>query len=194
MEPRKGHAQVLSAFDQLWNDGMDLTLVIVGKQGWMVESLAERIRHHREFGRRLFWLAGISDQMLLATYEHASALIAASEGEGFGLPLIEAARSGVPLIVRDLPVFREVAGEHAYYFSGVTPDKFSNALRQWLALREQNAIPRAENLQWVGWKESTRHLMDLVMGDACYREWPVRDRGRKESNPEVVVAEAAGAW
>jgi glycosyltransferase involved in cell wall biosynthesis len=191
VEPRKGHGQVLSAFDQLWADGMDLTLVIVGKQGWMREPLAERIRQHREFGRRLFWLSGISDEMLLATYQHASALIAASEGEGFGLPLIEAARAGLPLIVRDLPVFREVAGEHAYYFSGETPDRLSSAVRHWLVLKTQDAVPTTKDLQWIGWEESTRHLMNLVMSDACYREWPAQKKDSDESNREAALLQVS---
>jgi glycosyltransferase involved in cell wall biosynthesis len=191
IEPRKGHTQVLSAFEQLWADGMDLTLVIVGKQGWMMQSLAERIRQHQEFGHRLFWLAGISDEMLLAVYQHASALIAASEGEGFGLPLIEAARTGVPLIVRDLPVFKEVAGEHAYYFSGETPDRLSSAVRQWLVLKMQGAVPTTKNLQWIGWEESTRRLMNLVMSDACYREWPAQKKDKHASDTEAAVLEVA---
>jgi glycosyltransferase involved in cell wall biosynthesis len=189
MEPRKGHAQVLSAFDKLWSNGIDLTLVIVGNPGWMMESLAERIRQHREFGHRLFWLTGISDEMLLKTYGHASALIAASEGEGFGLPLIEAARAGVPLIVRDLPVFREIAGDGAYYFNGEKPEDLSNAVRRWLALREQGSVPRAEDLHWIGWKESARRLIEIVMSDECYREWPASDRRGKESNLEVAVVQ-----
>jgi len=188
MEPRKGHGQVLSAFEQLWASRVDVSLVIVGKQGWMMEALAQRIQQHKEFGHRLFWLVGISDEMLLATYQHAAALIAASEGEGFGLPLIEAARAGVPIIARDLSVFREVAGEHAFYFSGTKPEALSSALRQWLTLRAQGALPESSNLRWIGWAESTRQLLDLVIGDACYQEWPARERQAREARSERVAA------
>ena len=34
-------------------------------------------------------------------------------------PLIEAAKCERPIIARDIPVFREIAGEHAYFFSGM---------------------------------------------------------------------------
>ncbi|HZD32725.1 MAG TPA: glycosyltransferase, partial [Candidatus Angelobacter sp.] len=187
MEPRKGHGQVLAAFDQLWAAGADVSLWIVGKQGWMMERLAERIRQHREFGRRLFWQMGASDELLVAIYEHATALIAASEGEGFGLPLIEAARVRVPIIARDLPVFREVAGDHAFYFAGTTPDEMSSALRQWLNLRDQDSVPKSDKLRWIGWKESARHLMDLLMSDACYREWPADERQSTEATCESAA-------
>ena len=70
--------------------------------------------------------------MLEQVYDSADALLAASEGEGFGLPLIEAAQHGLPIIARDIPVFREVAGENAYYFSGKDPQTLTEALRNWL--------------------------------------------------------------
>ena len=54
VEPRKGHRQVVEAFDALWQSGVDLDLVIVGKKGWMVEELATAIMAHRAFGQRLF--------------------------------------------------------------------------------------------------------------------------------------------
>jgi len=42
---------------------------------------------NRENRKRLFWLEGISDEYLEKVYAASSCLIAASEGEGFGLPL-----------------------------------------------------------------------------------------------------------
>jgi glycosyltransferase involved in cell wall biosynthesis len=182
MEPRKGHGQVLAAFDQLWATGVNVSLIIVGKQGWMMESLALQIQQHREFGHRLFWLIGISDEMLLRIYENATAIIAASEGEGFGLPLIEAARAKVPIIARDLPVFREVAGDHAFYFNGTTAESLSSALRQWLALLDKNAVPRPEYLQWMDWKQSAFQLINFALGDIYYREWPDNQRRNRETD------------
>ena len=46
VEPRKGHAQALSAFERLWAAGVDASLVIVGKEGWDVGRLAARVRAH----------------------------------------------------------------------------------------------------------------------------------------------------
>ncbi|MBL3940675.1 glycosyltransferase family 4 protein, partial [Bacteroides thetaiotaomicron] len=66
---------------------------------------------------RLNWLQDIDDAALADLYARVDGLLFASEGEGFGLPIVEAAQHGLPLLLRDLPVFREVAGEHATYFS-----------------------------------------------------------------------------
>jgi len=162
LEPRKGHAQVLDAFEQLWQQGMDINLAIVGKQGWMVEDLVERLRSHPELNKRLFWLEGISDEYLEKVYAASTCLIAASYGEGFGLPLIEAAQHKLPIIARDIPVFREVAGEHAFYFSGREPKGLAGAIETWLSLYQAGEHPRSDNMPWLTWKESARQLMNMI--------------------------------
>ena len=137
LEPRKGHLQTLAAFELLWAQQIDVNLVIVGKKGWMVDALAERINNHVELGKRLFWLDGISDEYLENIYKASACLVSASEGEGFGLPLIEAAKQGIPILARDLPVFREVAGEHAFYFTGLAAARLSiSRIKDWLNLQQ----------------------------------------------------------
>jgi glycosyltransferase involved in cell wall biosynthesis len=170
VEPRKGQAQALAAFELLWQGGIDANLVIVGKQGWMVEQLAAQMAAHPEREARLFWLPGVSDQMLLKLYAGSSALLAASEGEGFGLPLIEAARHGIPIIARDLPVFREVAGEHAYYFDGKEADALARAVKAWLALRHAGKAPASTGIVALTWRESARALLAAIVEQQWYRE------------------------
>ncbi len=172
VEPRKGQRQALAALELLWQRGVDANLVVVGKQGWMVDELAERMQAHREREQRLFWLPGVSDQMLLELYRRAHALLAASEGEGFGLPLIEAAQHGIPIIARDLPVFREVAGGHALYFSGLEPEQLAQALQDWLALHRDDQAPASTGMPWLTWSESAGQLLRAVVGQQWYLALP----------------------
>jgi glycosyltransferase involved in cell wall biosynthesis len=163
IEPRKGHAQTLSAFTGLWKQQVDVNLVIVGKQGWLMETVAEQLRAHPELNRRLFWLEGISDEYLEELYAGSSCLIAASEGEGFGLPLIEAAQHGLSIIARDIPVFREVAGECALYFGGLQPEAVAHAVTSWLALDEAGKAPASKNMAWLTWRESAVQLIKGIL-------------------------------
>ncbi|MBQ5942976.1 MULTISPECIES: glycosyltransferase [unclassified Massilia] len=179
VEPRKGHAQALAAFELLWQRGVDANLVVVGKQGWMVDKLAERMASHPEKDKRLFWLAGISDEMLLKLYGRSSALLAPSEGEGFGLPLIEAAQHHIPILARSLPVFREVAGEHAYYFDGLAPDDLAGAVTRWLALHADGKAPPSTDMPWLTWDQSARQVLDALVRQQWYRILP----GKGEPTP-----------
>ena len=163
LEPRKGHAQALEAFNQLWANGVDVALVIAGLPGWMTEVTQRRLRHHDEFGKRLFWYVGASDAMLERLYASCTALLAPSEGEGFGLPLVEAARHNLPILCRDLPVFHEVAGGHATYFSGLDGDSLSAAIREWLAAYQRGAVPAVGADCWLTWAESARELLSVVL-------------------------------
>jgi glycosyltransferase involved in cell wall biosynthesis len=162
LEPRKGHAQVLDAFDRLWKAGAAVNLVFVGKQGWMVDELIAQLRSHTEFNSRLLWLEGIDDEHLEQVYAASTCLIAASYGEGFGLPLIEAAQHQLPIIARDIPVFREVAGNHAYYFDAQQPAELAQAIEAWLILYRANQHPKSGNMRWLTWKESAAQLLKAL--------------------------------
>jgi glycosyltransferase involved in cell wall biosynthesis len=172
IEPRKGYIQTIKAFTRLWAQGVDANLVIVGSEGWkpLPESMrrtipetVELIKHHPELNKHLYWLDGISDEYLEKIYSSVSCLIAASEGEGFGLPLIEAAQHTLPIIARDIPVFREVADQHAFYFDDINdPDVLAQAVIEWLRLYNDGKHPKAEGLHWCTWNESARHLLTCI--------------------------------
>ncbi|SMF94943.1 Glycosyltransferase involved in cell wall bisynthesis [Methylomagnum ishizawai] len=175
VEPRKGYLQAIQAFFQLWDAGVEANLVIVGKEGWGdlpdparrdIPETVQILRQHPQLGQRLFWLEGISDEYLGRVYAASACLIAASLGEGFGLPLIEAARHGLPIIARDIPVFREVARDHAFFFEGHTPEALTRAVRDWLELWVQGAQPRSQGLPWRTWAESAQGLLRVVRGDS----------------------------
>lgn len=159
LEPRKGHTDVLNAMDELWHGHVDANLVIVGKQGWHVDELAKRLDEHPEKDQRLFWLKGISDEYLSNVYARADCLIAASYGEGFGLPLIEAAQMQLPIIARNIPVFREVAGDHAYYFDTDAPGSLQQAMLTWLQLDSEGKAPPSKDMPWLSWKQSATQLL-----------------------------------
>ncbi|OYW12619.1 MAG: hypothetical protein B7Z59_00690 [Acidiphilium sp. 37-67-22] len=171
IEPRKGHAQTLDAFERLWAAGLDARLVIIGKPGWKTEALAQRLRGHAEAGRRLLWFDGAGDDDLEAAYQNCNCLIAASLNEGFGLPLIEAAMRGLPILARDLPVFREVAGEHAAYFSGDDAESLAAAICSWLDCRAAGDEPRPELMPWLTWSESVRKMLDCVLHGQWHDIW-----------------------
>lgn len=167
IEPRKRQDQILAACELLWKEGHDFNLVLVGKYGWQLETFQEKLERHPEVGQRLFWLQGINDAYLEALYRASSCLIAASIGEGFGLPLVEAARRKLPIIARDIPVFREVADSGAYFFAGMSPEALATAIVDWLNMSKRGAAPSPSSIRCLSWAESTQQLLDLLIAWQC---------------------------
>lgn len=172
IEPRKGYVQVLEAFEKLWSEGYEINLVIVGKEGWKLLCNSERRTipqiisrmHEMKNQKRFFWLEGISDEYLEKVYAVSSCLIAASEAEGFGLPLIEAAHHKKPIIARDIPVFREVAGDAAYFFENSNDPKIvQSAIKEWLSLLENNQHIKSDAIALKTWQESTKQLLNKIL-------------------------------
>lgn len=168
LEPRKSHSQALDAMELLWAEGQTVNLVIIGKTGWMVDDLAKRLNNHPQSGKQLIWHENASDTVLLDSYAEASVLLAPSIAEGFGLPLIEAAQHGLPVIARDLPVFKEVAGDHAYYFTGESARELADALSAWLALYAAGEAPTSTDMPWLTWDASALQLVEATSSTSPY--------------------------
>lgn len=165
LEPRKGHKDVIAAFDALWRDGAPERLVLVGRQGWQVDELAAHIRAHPEHGRKLVWLNDVGDRELAAIYDSCAGVIIASLAEGFGLPLAEALEHVKPVLARDIAVFRVHADHGVRYFpADASTASLARAIRLWaddVAAGRVIVTPLAAN--WV--LSATTLLSGLEVSD-----------------------------
>lgn len=168
VEPRKGHRFVLDVFDRLWEQGSKIRLCIVGKEGWNVTEVMQRIRTNPETGRRLLFIENASDAELNLAYQSSIAVISASAAEGFGLPIVEAAQHGKPAIVSDIPVFREIAGKDAIYFSLQNPQTLADAIKFFCDLTDAERCEMASRVKGITWKESAERLLDIIYGAEVY--------------------------
>ena len=89
-------------------------------------------------------------------------MIAASEAEGFGLPLIEASFYGLPVLARDINVFREVAGEAASYFDGDSVEGLINGILEWLERRAEYREPDPKSMRIMSWRQSAEALLEQL--------------------------------
>lgn len=159
IEPRKGHTEVLNAFLEIWRQGAEHQLIVAGAPGWKTEALQQKLANASTGDNKLIWLRDADDALLAQLYQSASGVIVASEGEGYGLPLIEAAFFGKPVLARDIPVFREVARGNVTFFPnaehhGLTPQ----ALFKWLASCTSNARSTSHS-NMPNWATTTAVLL-----------------------------------
>jgi glycosyltransferase involved in cell wall biosynthesis len=130
IEPRKGSVELLEAYAKVRADIPQLNLVIAGgetlfdyrsyRDGW--ESRAGAL------GVTPRVLGPVAHDELPGLFAGAAAFAFPSVREGFGLAAMEALAAGTPVVVSDLPVFREVFGDAVLYGSG--PESLAAALRQ----------------------------------------------------------------
>jgi len=148
IEPRKDLHTLIDAFELL-RDDHDVSLVVVGKIGWKSESFAPRLR-----GRGVVHLDYLSPAQLATVYESATAFVFPSIYEGFGFPLLEAMRHGVPSIASRSSSLPEIGGDAALYFPVGDARSLESQLRRVLsdgALREDLAArgrARAAEFRW----------------------------------------------
>jgi len=162
VEPRKGYEAALEAFNLLWNERPDSPdLIIVGRPGWKTEKLQATIRSHPEFGRRLQWFDCLSDEALCHMYDACRGLLMASRGEGWGLPLVEAAMHRRFVLARDLPVFREHGLGNTLYFQDDSPRALASRLTD-LVNSGQEPAPIASLPTWSDCVEGLLHAIGLA--------------------------------
>ena len=191
IEPRKGIGQLVESVEEFLRTD-DASFVIVGKKGWMVDGLVAQICAHPEFDKRLIWFDHPTDAVLERLYDLATAALLPSEGEGFGLPLVEAARHNTPVIARDIPVFREIGGSSAYYFEAPSATALSAALRDWLALNWRGEAPKPK-MKVATWHESAEQLLDVIRRNAPSGIAPRRRHASTRRGPVVPLAREAPA-
>ena len=80
------------------------------------------------------------------------------------------AQYNLNIIVRDIPVFREVAGKNAFYFKGLKASDLAKAIEDWLGLYAKGNIPKTQNMKWLTWEESTQMLLDVIFQNRWLKE------------------------
>lgn len=130
VEPRKNHDLLIRAFDQLRDEIDDLSLVFVGKAGWMTDELQARMRSHPDHGGRFLWLDNVDDPLLNALYRHAYLAVQPAFYEGYGTPVIEALGNGVPTLSSNGGSLPEAGGDFADYFDPNDVDQLVELIRR----------------------------------------------------------------
>lgn len=108
----------------------------------------------------------VSDEALAQLYAEAGVFVFLSEYEGFGLTPLEALAAGVPIVVLDTPVAREVYGDAAIYVSTPDPDHVAEAIvRAAVDGPEREAVRRAAPgvLARYSWPACARRTLEVLL-------------------------------
>jgi glycosyltransferase involved in cell wall biosynthesis len=114
LQPRKNIEKLIEAFSQVVQKHPHLSLVIVGKHGWLYEDI---LKAPQKFGvaEKVKFVSFVPDHDLAAFYTHAICYVLPSLYEGFGLPVLEAMAYNCPVITSNVSSLPEAGGDAALY-------------------------------------------------------------------------------
>lgn len=113
LEPRKNLKVLLTAFAKMANPD-DVKLVLTGGSGWKLEDAIGSLSNYVK--DKVIFTGYVSDQELKSLYTNARFFVSTSIYEGFGLPMIEAVKNNLPIVVSDIAVYNEITDGKAIFF------------------------------------------------------------------------------
>lgn len=162
---RRRVPDLIAAFPAVVARVPDARLEIVGEnRTYPYQDLAALIRE-TGVGDRIRLRSYVGDADLVDVFRRAAVFVFLSEYEGFGLTPIEALASGIPVVMLDTPVAREVCGQAAWYVAPQDPDGLASALVALLGdgAARDSALSRAGDvLARYSWANAARLTMDAL--------------------------------
>lgn len=162
IEPRKNIDRLLQAYRMLPDPlRQACPLVLVGDRGWRSEATHASIQEGVKAGW-LHYYGYLSATQLPAVMANCALFVYPSIYEGFGLPVLEAMASGVPVLASDIPPVREFAGQTIRYFDPLQAeqigDRLQNSLNDsdWLA--SAGSVARGQAGQYT-WQATVEHTL-----------------------------------
>ena len=166
-DPYKNVPRLVAAFARVANEFPRLQLRLVGSPDPRYPETQSAIAWH-SLDQRVSSYGDLEADELVAMYQGATALVTASEYEGFGLPVAEAMACGVPVICGDRSSLPEVAGEAALLVDPGSEEELAEAMRRVVTdsnLRNKlidNGLDRSKGFSWEKAASETAELYRSV--------------------------------
>lgn len=162
LEPRKNLPTLLRAFTRLAPLAPQITLVIVGRTGWMTQSILDQIP--LSLHPRVHFTGYVDQADLPAVYNLADVFVYPSFYEGFGLPVLESLACGTPVVTTPVSAMPEVAGDAALYAHPEDDAALSQAILQILRdpILSQTLRTRGlERATWFTWRRTAQQTLQI---------------------------------
>lgn len=114
-EKRKNYVRLINAMARLRDRGRFCPLLIVGNNSGLRKTLEEQVAS-KNLASYVRMFSGLSDLEVRCLYKLCSLFVFPSSYEGFGIPILEAMAAGCPMVLSDIPVFREITQDTGVYF------------------------------------------------------------------------------
>ena len=162
IEPRKNHLTALAALE-VAGVGVHTPLVIVGRPGWGHETAMAKIAELAAKGM-VIHLDNVADPDIPMILAGAQGMVYPSWTEGFGLPVVEALATGIPVVTSNDAALREAGGAFAEYVDPEDVDALASILQSF-AETDNDPVAAAARIEWTrqfSWDFSTSMVYDAL--------------------------------
>lgn len=157
---RKNIPRLIEAFHMV-RDKVTFNLVLAGSGG---ETLSDcrKLIGKLNLDTRVTIQTGLSDEKLIELYDHSDGLVYPSLYEGFGLPILEAYRRGIPVWCSNTSSLPEVGGEIAEYFNPNYANSIADQLRSVDLTKKNSGQFQDQRKQWLERFDRSKLAQDLM--------------------------------
>lgn len=162
--PRKNLQRIFEAFDRFAAIEEDHRLVLVGEKMYWPREI-DKAFQRMKYQDRVIFTGRLEGDELNSTYSAATALVFPSINEGFGIPIVEAFQSGIPVITSTTTSLPEVAGKGGILVDPKNVDQIYEAMIQLSgdrALRDELAEAGKRELERFDWDKSAQIAYEVL--------------------------------
>lgn len=165
LQPRKNLVRLIQAFEQMKPECPDAKLVLAGEAAWLSQSILEA-QANSPYRDDIVLTGRLSFEDLRALYQGTRAFVFPSLYEGFGIPILEALASGIPVLTAHNSSLPEVAGDGALYCDALNREDISEKLvRLWQDehLRATLIQKGSEQLKQFSWDKCAHETLEYIL-------------------------------
>ena len=178
IQPRKNLEKLIEAFAEVINCvNYPLALVIIGKKGWLYESVFQK-PEQLKIEEKVLFLDFIKSNELAHLLNSALCFVLPSLYEGFGIPVLEAMACGTPVVLSNGSSLPEVAGDLGIYVDPQKKDDIAKGIIKAIKIRrsgnyqvfKNRLIAKAQKFSWDKCGEKTYNLLQEVAYDVAFQK------------------------